>query len=312
MEHNQEMLELLRKIEKSNRQKNVTNVIMCVFMLAAAASCVFIGLMVFRLMPQVNGLLSQLETVLSDLEQTTGQLAALDLESMVTNMDSLAVYAQESLQQTMEKLDTIDFETLNKAIEDLAKSSSPWQNSSDVSESHEKPPRIHPGRLLLAFHFPIQLLHKLPQGLKQYQSDAEISHTVGDVEGNAGGPFGNGEAEAADEDICNAAEGAEEQTVDTGYQGPGQGLLRLPQKNGDQHQQRPDIQVIHVPDAQAEAENLKGHIHEHRIQCLVSEDCAENQKAQAHRLNVGQGRHDHLHGEDHGAQDAEEDQLPDA
>lgn len=121
MEHNQEMLELLRKIEKSNRQKNVTNVIMCVFMLAAAASCVFIGLMVFRLMPQVNGLLGQLETVLSDLEQTTGQLAALDLESMVTNMDSLAVYAQESLQQTMEKLDTIDFETLNKAIEDLAK-----------------------------------------------------------------------------------------------------------------------------------------------------------------------------------------------
>ena len=121
MDHNQEMLELLRKIEKSNRQKNVTNVIMCVFMLAAAASCVFIGLMVFRLMPQVNGLLGQLETVLTDLEQTTGQLAALDLESMVTNMDSLAVYAQESLQQTMEKLDTIDFETLNKAIEDLAK-----------------------------------------------------------------------------------------------------------------------------------------------------------------------------------------------
>ena len=121
MDHNQEMLELLRKIEKSNRQKNVTNVIMCVFMLAAAASCVFIGLMVFRLMPQVNGLVGQLETVLTDLEQTTGQLAALDLESMVTNMDSLAVYAQESLQQTMEKLDTIDFETLNKAIEDLAK-----------------------------------------------------------------------------------------------------------------------------------------------------------------------------------------------
>lgn len=121
MDHNREMLELLRKIEKSNRQKNVTNVILCVFMLAAAASCVFIGLMVFRLTPQVNGLLGQLETVLTDLEQTTGQLAALDLESMVTNMDSLAVYAQESLQQTMEKLDTIDFETLNKAIEDLAK-----------------------------------------------------------------------------------------------------------------------------------------------------------------------------------------------
>ena len=60
MDHNQEVLELLRKIEKSNRQKNVTNVILCLFMLAAAVSCVAMAVMVFRLMPQVNGLLGQL------------------------------------------------------------------------------------------------------------------------------------------------------------------------------------------------------------------------------------------------------------
>ncbi len=121
MEANQEMLELLRKIEKSNRQKTVTNVLLCLFMLAAAVSCVVLCVMVLRLMPQVNGLLGQLETVLTDLEQTTHKLAALDLESMVSNVDSLAVYAQDSLHQTMEKLDAIDFETLNQAIEDLAK-----------------------------------------------------------------------------------------------------------------------------------------------------------------------------------------------
>lgn len=121
MDHNQEVLELLRKIEKSNRQKNVTNVILCLFMLAAAVSCVAMAVMVFRLMPQVNGLLGQLEVVLTDLEQVGRNLAALDLESMVRNMDSLAVYAQESLQQTMEKLNTIDIETLNQAIQDLAK-----------------------------------------------------------------------------------------------------------------------------------------------------------------------------------------------
>lgn len=120
MEANQEMLELLRKIEKSNRQKNVTNVLLCMFMLAAAVSCIAICVMVWQLMPQVNVLLGQLETVLADLEQTARKLAALDLESMVSNMDSLAVYAQDSLHQTMEKLDTIDFETLNQAIEDLA------------------------------------------------------------------------------------------------------------------------------------------------------------------------------------------------
>ena len=128
VEQNQEMLELLRKIEKSNRQKNVTNIILCVFMLIAAVSCVVICVTVFRLMPQVNGLMSQMETVLTDLEHTSRSLAALDLETMAGNVNSLAVYAQESLQQTMEKLNAINFENLNKAIEDLAKVIEPLAN----------------------------------------------------------------------------------------------------------------------------------------------------------------------------------------
>lgn len=121
MDQNQEMLELLRKIEKSGRQKNVTNLLLCLFMLAAAVSCVTLCVMVCRLLPQVNGLLGQMETVMTDLEQTVRRLSALDLESMVANANSLAVVAQDSLQQTMEKLNTVDFETLNKAIEDLSK-----------------------------------------------------------------------------------------------------------------------------------------------------------------------------------------------
>ncbi len=121
MDQNQEMLELLRKIERSGRQKNVTNLLLCLFMLAAAVSCVTLCVMVCRLLPQVNDLLGQMETVMTDLEQTVRRLSALDLESMVANANSLAVVAQESLQQTMEKLNTVDFETLNKAIEDLSK-----------------------------------------------------------------------------------------------------------------------------------------------------------------------------------------------
>jgi len=121
MDQNQEMLELLRKIEKSNRQKTVTNVIMCIFMLTAAAACILICMMMYRLMPQVNGLLDQLDVVMTDMETVVRKLSALDLETMVANANSLAVLAQDSLQQTMEKLNTVDFETLNKAIEDLAK-----------------------------------------------------------------------------------------------------------------------------------------------------------------------------------------------
>lgn len=121
MDQTQEMLELLRRIEKSNRRKVVTNVLVCIFMLAAALSCIAICLTLGDLIPRVDQVISQMQNVLNNLEETSDALARLDLETMVTNVDSLAVYAQQSLQQTMEKLNTIDFETLNKAIGDLAK-----------------------------------------------------------------------------------------------------------------------------------------------------------------------------------------------
>jgi len=128
MEENKEMLELLRKIERTNRVKMITNIILCVLMLAAAVSCVCICVMIFDLMPQVSGILDQMQTILGDLETTSASLAQLDLASMVTDVDSLVTYAQESLAATMEKLDTIDLEKLNQAIRDLAEIIEPLAN----------------------------------------------------------------------------------------------------------------------------------------------------------------------------------------
>lgn len=120
MDQNQEMLELLRRIEKSNRQKVFTNVLVCLFMLAAAASCIAVCVMLGQLIPQVNQILTQTRTILGNLEEASRQMQQLEMETMVNNVNSLAVYAQQSLQQTMDKLNTLDIETLNKAINDLA------------------------------------------------------------------------------------------------------------------------------------------------------------------------------------------------
>lgn len=121
MDQNAEILQLLRSIEKTNRRKAVTNVAICIFMLVAAVSCIAVCIMISGLMPQVNEILGQMETVLTNLEQTSAELAALELETMVSDVDALALYAQESLRLTMDKLDTIDLETLNAAIQDLAR-----------------------------------------------------------------------------------------------------------------------------------------------------------------------------------------------
>ena len=128
MDQNQEMLELLRRIEKSNRQKVITNVLVCLFMLAAAASCIAICVMLGQLIPQVNQTIGQMQTALNSLEETSNHLRGLNLDTMVSNVNSLSVYAQQSLQQTMDKLNTIDFETLNKAISDLAQVIEPLAN----------------------------------------------------------------------------------------------------------------------------------------------------------------------------------------
>ena len=120
MEENKEVLELLRKIEKSNRQKIRMGRILCVLALVAALCCTAAFGVIACLVPQVNTVLAQTQSVLGNLETTSQQLASLDLESMISNVDALVVSGQAGIEQSMEKLNTVDFETLNKAIQDLS------------------------------------------------------------------------------------------------------------------------------------------------------------------------------------------------
>lgn len=120
MDENRELLELLKKIEKTNRQQVRTGRLLCVFALVAVICCAVTAAMIFNVLPQLTAVMTQMETVLGNLEETTTQLAALDLERMVADVDALVVTGEESLKQTMEKLNAIDFETLNQAVGDLA------------------------------------------------------------------------------------------------------------------------------------------------------------------------------------------------
>jgi len=120
MEENKEILELLKQLEKTNRQQALTGRLMCVFALVTAVCFVVTCVLVFSVLPQVNAVMAQVQTVLGNLEQTTRQLAALDLEGMVGNMDTLVRTGQQSLEQGMDKLNRIDLDTLNQAIQDLS------------------------------------------------------------------------------------------------------------------------------------------------------------------------------------------------
>ena len=120
MEENKEIIELLKKLDESSQKRVRLGRILCVLALVAALFCGATFAVVFSLVPQVETVLTQVQPVLRNLEQTSQQLAALDLEGMVSNVDALVVTGQQTLQQSMKKLDTVDFEALNQAIRDLS------------------------------------------------------------------------------------------------------------------------------------------------------------------------------------------------
>ena len=142
MEQNAQMLELLERIEKTNRHQLLFTQIFCGIALVAALFCIITLVQVNQLLPQLGAIVSQMQSVLGNMEQVAGELAGLDMDSIVENIstlvgdveglvgnvDTLAISAQESLKQTMTKLDTINFQALNKAIEDLAAVIEPLAN----------------------------------------------------------------------------------------------------------------------------------------------------------------------------------------
>ena len=120
MEEKKELQELLERLDKSNRQQAWYARWQCVFSIAAAVCCVGLLLVVYNLMPQVQELTGQMEVVLENLEVVTDQLAGMDLGQMVENVDALVVSSQDGVEQAMSKLNSIDFEALNKAIAHLS------------------------------------------------------------------------------------------------------------------------------------------------------------------------------------------------
>ncbi len=116
METNRELTELVRRIEESSRKQQQAIQFLCILAVICIASCVAMAIWVGGLLPQISGVMSQMQEILEDLDAVTEQLGTLDLVGMVRDVDALV----SSAQATMESINHIDFETLNQAIGDLA------------------------------------------------------------------------------------------------------------------------------------------------------------------------------------------------
>lgn len=128
MENNQTLLE---KIEQNTRQQVMFTKILCI-LCAVILICVLVAtIFVIGAVGQVKELTEQAKFVMDNLDTVTWELANADLGSMVENMGTLAQDSQSIVEAAINKLDAINFEALNRAIEDLADIVEPLANISN-------------------------------------------------------------------------------------------------------------------------------------------------------------------------------------
>ena len=120
MEEKKELQEWMDRLEKFNHQQAKYVRLQCLFTLVAAVCCVSLFALVYIKMPAMRDVVVKMETVLENLETVTDQMADMDLATMVKNVDDLVVTSQAGVEQAMDQLNAIDFNTLNRAIDDLA------------------------------------------------------------------------------------------------------------------------------------------------------------------------------------------------
>ena len=123
-----DMREILERLEKSNRQQ--VRYARLQSILAVLAALCFIGLVVVAgsIVPELmdfaseaESLLSQAEVVLTNLEDVTNELAQVEFTKMIDDVNGLVTSSQQGLEGTLEKINSIDIESLNEAIDGLAK-----------------------------------------------------------------------------------------------------------------------------------------------------------------------------------------------
>lgn len=126
MEEKNEMLELLKRIEESNRKQLWYTRIQCIAALVAVACFVGLYCLIKDFLPQISaiiteipGVVAQMESVLSNLELVTKELTTVDFAGMIEGVNALVATGQAGLEETVVKLNSIDFEALNKAIATL-------------------------------------------------------------------------------------------------------------------------------------------------------------------------------------------------
>ena len=116
MDEQKQMMELLQRIEESNRKQLMYTRIQCIAAVVAVVCFAGIYFLIKDFLPQISAIITeipkvvaQMGTVLQNLEIVTEELTTVDFSGMVGGVNALVTTGQAGLEETVEKLNGIDF-----------------------------------------------------------------------------------------------------------------------------------------------------------------------------------------------------------
>lgn len=126
----EEFCALMERIEASNAgQEKYARKQYHMSRITAAASVIILAVVLYTasvFIPKINVTYQNMELIMEDLQTITSELAEADINQMISDVDELAVKSQENIGSAMEKINAIDIEGLNQAIQNLSDAVEPF------------------------------------------------------------------------------------------------------------------------------------------------------------------------------------------
>ena len=110
MEYNSDTSQFLTKIEKNSRRNAIFNMIQMIMTTITAICCVVVLFTALSLVGQIDGILTQAEAMMTNLEQVSAELNSVDLDGIVKDLDELFVSGREFLDQTKKAMGIFNFQ----------------------------------------------------------------------------------------------------------------------------------------------------------------------------------------------------------
>ena len=120
MENHAHLQKILERMEENSRKQLIYSRIQCIFSVISAVCCVTLVATLLRFIPQLEDLAAQADLLMGDLQSVTAELKKLDLTNMIAGINDLVSTSQTGVEEALGTFKEINFDTLNKAIEDLA------------------------------------------------------------------------------------------------------------------------------------------------------------------------------------------------